>query len=205
MSFEERLLMELKTEVAARGERRRRTTVRRLFAGVAVAGLAAAAAVAVPLLTGAERPAYAVSKNADGTIRVQINEFGDADKLERDLKGMGISADVTYVPPGKRCGSARGRTAGGETATPEEWERSVSAKAVRLGKGGVYIDPAHVAQDQTVVMEFAKNDDQVSDKPRVLWQFVGRVIDGPVAPCVLVDDPTWNDVGGPEGQPPAGS
>ncbi|MFG3439122.1 hypothetical protein ACGF0J_17900 [Nonomuraea sp. NPDC047897] len=205
MSFEERLLMELKTEVATRGERRRRTTVRRLFAGAAVAGLAAAAAVAVPLLTGAERPAYAVSKSADGTVRVQIKEFRDADRLEGDLKRMGITADVSYTPPGKRCQSGRGRVLGGESATPEEWDKSPSAKAVLMRKDGIHIDPAHVAQGQTVVMEFAENDDQVSDKPQVLWQFAGKVIDGPVKPCVLVDDPLWNDVGGPEGQPPAGS
>jgi hypothetical protein len=41
------------------------------------AGLAAAV-IAVPLTTGAESPAYAATKNTDGTITVRTNEFKDA-------------------------------------------------------------------------------------------------------------------------------
>lgn len=205
MSFEERLLMELKAEVAVRGERRRRVTVRRLFAGVAIAGAAAAAAVAVPLLTGAERPAYAVSQNADGTIRVRIHEFRDADKLERDLRARGVTADISYTPPGKRCANDRGRVVGGRVTSAEEWAKSVSGEAARVRDGGVDIDPAHVGAGRTLVLEFTENDDRNPSGPRVLWQFAGRVVEGPVKPCVLVEDPLWNDVGGPEGQPPAGS
>ncbi|MET7461453.1 hypothetical protein [Nonomuraea sp. NPDC005501] len=195
MSFEERLLMELKAEVAARGvEHRRRVTVRRLFAGAAVAGLAAAAAVAVPLLTGTESPAYAVTKNTDGTIGIEIKEFRDADKLEKDLARLGVTADVTYVKPGTWCRRDRGRVVPGD-------------KAAHVRAGGVDIEPRYIAKGQTLLLEFTMNEEQTSGpvKPQVLWQFSGRVIDGPVKPCVVVQDPSWNDIGGPEGRPPAGS
>lgn len=207
MNFEEYLLMELKTEIVARGERRRRAG-RRLFAGAAVAGLAAAAAIAVPLLTGSETRAYAVTRNADGTIRVEVNEFRDADKLERDLEAMGVVAAIDYVKPGKKCQGDRGTIVGdGKWKTPEEWEKSVSFKAAQMRKGGVDINPKYVAKGHTLVMEFTENEDQTSgpEKPRALWQFKTMVITGAVKPCVIVDDPSWYDVGGPEGQPPAGS
>ncbi|MFI7058015.1 hypothetical protein ACIBLB_38670 [Streptosporangium canum] len=201
MSFEEQILMELKAEITARAERRRRTG-RRLFTGAAVAGLAAAAAIAVPLLTGSERSAYAVTKNGDGTINVKLNEFRDADQLEQDLKRMGVTADITYLKPGKTCRGGRGEIVGG--GSPEEWKGSASEKAVRLlPRGGMDIDPRYVGDGQTLVMAFTENADQTSEKPRVLWQFAGYVVNGQVKPCVVADDPTWNDVDGP-GRPPAG-
>ncbi|MEV0197927.1 hypothetical protein [Nonomuraea sp. NPDC050691] len=207
MSFEERLLMELKTEVAARGaEHRRRVTVRRLFAGAAVAGVAAAAAVAVPLLTGTESPAYAVTKNTDGTIRVQIKEFRDADKLEADLARMGVTADVTFLKPGTWCKDGRGKVAGDEVKNPEEWDKSISGRAVRHRRAGVDIDPRYIGKGRTLVLMYTENEDQTSgpEKPRALWQYAGLVIEGPVKPCVVVKNPSWDDVDG-EGQPPPGN
>ncbi|MFD1932870.1 MULTISPECIES: hypothetical protein [Nonomuraea] len=207
MTFEEHLLMELKAEIVARGERRRRNG-RRLVAGAAVAGLAAAAAIALPLLTGSETRAYAVTRNADGTIRVKINEFREADKLEKDLQAMGVDAEVDYVKPGKRCAEGRGEIVGGdEWPTFKDFAKSVSGKAVRPREAGVDIDPRYVAKGTTLVMEFTENEDQTSgpENPRPLWQFKGVVVTGAVKPCVIVDDPAWNDLGGPEARPPAGS
>ncbi|MFJ2030521.1 hypothetical protein [Streptosporangium sp. NPDC087985] len=203
MSFEERILMELKAEITARAERRRRTG-RRLFTGAAVAGLAAAAAIAVPLLTGSEQSAYAVTKNADGTINVKLNEFRDADKLEQDLKRMGVFADITYLKPGKSCKGNRGEIVGG--GSPEEWKDSASDKAARLRLTGLEIDPRYVGKGQTLVMTFSENKDRTSGpkKPGVEWTFSAYVVNGQVKPCVVVDDPIWNDVDGP-GRPSAES
>ncbi|MCK2221336.1 hypothetical protein MF672_047160 [Actinomadura sp. ATCC 31491] len=207
MTFEEQLLMDLKAEISARAQRARRTT-RRLLAGAAVAGVAAVGAIALPLVTGAQPPAYAVSKNPDGTVRVEVNEFRDADKLERDLARAGVTADVTYLRPGTRCRGDRGRIVGGEEpTTPEDWRTSVSYRAARPAGAGVDLSPAYVKPGQTLVMEFTENADQTSGpaKPRVLWQFKALVVEGPVQPCVLEADPGWNDLGGPAGRPPAGS
>ncbi|MEO3889578.1 hypothetical protein [Nonomuraea sp. B5E05] len=186
MNFEEQLLMDLKTEIAARADRRRRLTRTRSVLGVA--GMAAVAAVALPLLTGTGTPAYAVSTNTDGTISVQINEFRDADKLEGDLKEVGVRADVSYVPIGKQCEPGRGAVVGGEPAGIEEFRKSVSYKAARVRTGGVDIDPRYVAQGQTLVMEFAENKEG-SGEPNITARFKAQVIAGPVKPCTLVD---WN-------------
>ncbi|UBU14290.1 S1 domain-containing protein [Nonomuraea gerenzanensis] len=183
MRFEEQLLMDLKTELAARNERSRRVG-RRLFAGAAVAGLAAVAAVAVPLLTGPE-PAYAVSENANGTVTVEIKEFRDAEQLEQDLKEFGVTADVTYLKPYTKCRNDRGALVGGGYDTPEEWRKSVHYKVARPGAKGFDIDPRQVAEGQTVVLEFTENP-----KGPVKSQLKAEVIQGAVAPCVPEQDPT---------------
>lgn len=194
MSYEEQLLMELKAEIAHRGQLRRRLT-RRLYAGGAVAALAAAAAFAVPLLTGTESPAYAVSKRADGTVGVEIREFKDADKLERDLKAAGVRADVTYLPSRKQCEKNRGMS-----TLPAEG-------AIHMREGGLDIDPRLLDEDKTLVLEFAGSEEEVpgAKPPKTWWILTELMIPGEVGPCVVVDRPDWDDDGGPEGQPPAGS
>ncbi|NUW40852.1 hypothetical protein [Nonomuraea rhodomycinica] len=183
MRFEEQLLMDLKAEMTARNERSRRVG-RRLLAGAAVAAVAAVTAVAVPLLTGAE-PAYAVSKNANGTITVELKEFRDADQLEQDLKELGVTADVTYLKPYTKCQNDRGELVGGGYDTPEEWRESVHYKVARPGPKSFLIDPRYVGKGQTVALEFTENP-----KGPVKSQLNATVIQGPVEPCVPVHDPT---------------
>ncbi|NRQ30745.1 hypothetical protein HII36_02685 [Nonomuraea sp. NN258] len=194
MRYEEQLLMELKAEITHRAERRRRLT-RRLYAGGAVAALAAAAAFAVPLLTGTESPAYAVSKKSDGTIGVEIREFKDADRLEQDLREAGVRADVTYMGSGKMCAKNRGEI------------RTLPDDAIRMRQGGLDIDPRLVDENSTLVLEFAGNDraDDTTPAPRTWWVLATLQIAGEVGPCTVIEDPTWDDPGGPEGRPPAGS
>ncbi|MGW3351679.1 hypothetical protein ACWDA3_50995 [Nonomuraea rubra] len=183
MRFEEQLLMDLKAEMTARNERSRRVG-RRLLAGAAVAGLAAVTAVALPLLTGPE-PAYAVSKNANGTITVELREFRDADQLEQDLGKLGVTADVSYLKHQTKCQDDRGTLVGGGYDTPEEWRASVHYKVARPGAKGFVIDPRQVGKGQTVVLEFTEN----SEGP-VKSQLKAEVIEGSVEPCVPEHDPT---------------
>ncbi|GAB2959180.1 hypothetical protein ACFMQL_11445 [Nonomuraea fastidiosa] len=185
MRFEERVLMDLKAEIERRAARRRRN--RRLYASGAVAAVAAAVAVAVPSLTVA--PAYAVSTNADGTVRVEINEFKDADKLERDLMANNVRADITYLPPGKQCKSGRGKTFGGRRAMGPD----ADAVARRVRGGGFDIDPRLLANDQTLVLEFAGHTENIDGlaKDEPLYRLTASIIVGPVAPCVPIDDPTY--------------
>ncbi|MFI6322187.1 hypothetical protein ACIBG8_31950 [Nonomuraea sp. NPDC050556] len=204
MRFEEQILMEMQTEIVARNARGRRRRV--LAMGATVAGLAAVAAIGVPLLTGTESPAYAVSKGADGTVRVLINEFRDADRLERDLAKVGITADVSYLKPGTRCDFDRGELAGGkDSMLQDNYRSSVHAKVMRGRDRGFDINPEYLGKGQTLVLEFSENDDQSTGKPKVLYSFSARVVVGKVKPCKVIADPSWYDVGGPEGQPPAGS
>ncbi|GAA4533080.1 MULTISPECIES: hypothetical protein [Nonomuraea] len=189
MSFEEQLLMDLKAEFTAREDRRRRGG-RRLFLGLAVTGAAAVTALAVPLLTGAQSAAYAVTEKSDGTVGVEIREFEEADRLERDLRAAGVKADVTYLGPGKRCERDRGVS------------KLLPDGAVHMRKGGLDIDPRLIDENHTLVLEFAERG---GEDPGVVWTLATMMIPGEPGPCVVVDDPDWDDLGGPEGQPPAGS
>ncbi|WP_051753659.1 hypothetical protein [Streptosporangium amethystogenes] len=226
MKFKEHVLMELKAEIVARNKARRLLVKRRLLAGAAVAGIAAAAAVAVPFLNGAGTPAYAVTKNTDGTITLKINEFRDPAQVEKDLAALGLTADVSYVKPGTRCAPDRGPTDAGPSFSKEELsskdpevrkrmreaiENSPNGKAFRMGHGEVRINPQYIKPGQTAVMEFTENEDQTSgpEKPRALWQFGGYLVTGPVKPCKIVDDPSWSKMPdprtNPEAYPPPGS
>ncbi|MEV0597389.1 hypothetical protein [Nonomuraea cavernae] len=192
MRFEEQLLMDLKAEIVDRDERRRRVT-RRLFAGSTVALVAMTAAFAVPLLTETAKPAYAVSKKADGTVRVEINEFTDADQLERDLNAAGVRADISYLPPGKECKVGRGKTVSQVVATGPD-----SSAVARMRGDVLDINPRRLGGDQTLVLEFAGNATETAEtkKQQMLWRLTSSVITGQVGPCVAIDDPTWKGVRG---------
>jgi hypothetical protein len=227
MNFEERLLMELKTEIASRGEaKRRRSTPRRLLAAAAVAGIAAAAVITVPFLTGSETPASAVTENADGTVTLKLNEFRNPDQVEADLAKLGVTADISYVKPGTRCHGDRGKSVPTPSFTPQELKskdpkvrkwitetmlNSQTGRAIKSGIGGIQISPKYIKPGQTAVIEIVENDDQTSgpEKPRVVWKFGGLLIDGPVKPCRIIEDPNWDKMPDPkkhpEAYPPVGS
>ncbi|HUR02141.1 MAG TPA: hypothetical protein VM347_06365 [Nonomuraea sp.] len=226
MKFEEHVLMELKAEIVARNKARRQLVRRRLLTGGAVAAIAAAAAVAVPFLNGSETPAYAVTKNSDGTITLKINEFRDPDQVEKDLAAVGVTADVSYVKPGTRCAPDRGDADFGPSFSKEELkskdpkvhkkireaiENSANGKTFKMGSGQVRISPQYIKPGQTAVMEFTENADQTSgpEKPRALWGFSGYLVTGPVKPCKVIDDPSWDKMPdpktNPEAYPPPGS
>ncbi|GIH48719.1 hypothetical protein SAMN05421833_12023 [Microbispora rosea] len=194
MNFEEQILMELKAEYGARVERRRRT--RRLMMVTAAAGLAAVAAIAVPLLTGSESAAYAISKNDDGTIRVELHEFRDADKLEQDLKDLGVNADITYLNSRQICARDRGQNVDSPIGkTPEEWEKTAVRNVARPNGRGMDIDPRHISSGQTLVMEVSEEGDSVT--------LGTRLIVGEVRPCNPMDDPTWEERKAEENRQPA--
>ncbi|MEV6860541.1 hypothetical protein AB0M44_06010 [Streptosporangium subroseum] len=220
MKFKEHVLMELKAEIVARNKARRLLVRRRLLAGAAVAGIAAAAAIAVPFLNGSGTPAYAITKNTDGTITLKINEFRDPAQVEKDLAALGLTADVSYVKPGTRCAPDRGHTNVGPSFSKEEINsrdpevrkriqeainNSPNVKAIKMGGGEVRISPQHIKPGQTAVMEFTENEDQTSgpEKPRALWQFSGYLVTGPVKPCEAVDDPSWSKMPDPRTNPGA--
>ena len=112
--FEQRLLDELRALVIAQppssSERSPRSPrswapsrPRLALVGSVVAAAAVAAAAGLLLLAGGAKPAYAVSRNDDGTVTVEINSLSDAAGLESKLREAGIHAVVVYLPPGKTC------------------------------------------------------------------------------------------------------
>ncbi|GAA1762151.1 hypothetical protein [Streptomonospora arabica] len=114
--FEDRLLAELKKEVALNAAERaaeRRPAARRLVTlprvGMALAGGAAVAAgfVVVPGMTAT--PAYAIEEKPDGSVQVSIRDLTlDRDEqrdLAADLRAAGVAVEIRNPEPGTRCAS----------------------------------------------------------------------------------------------------
>jgi len=77
-------------------------TRRRFMLGAAVT-TAAGAAVAIVGIPGTNHhgtpAAWAVTKNADGTVTVKISDYSDPEGLQRKLRQAGLRADVVTLPP----------------------------------------------------------------------------------------------------------
>ncbi|WP_326595846.1 hypothetical protein [Streptomyces sp. NBC_01803] len=125
-SFEDRLLSELKREVAlAVAEERERAPARRRLltparAGLGLAGAAVAATALVVLPGGTSTPAYAVEQTGDGGIVVHISDWpqGEQEVTEfaQTLRDAGVA--IVYNPPeGYLCRPFPG---GSPSAPPEE-------------------------------------------------------------------------------------
>ncbi|MEU7862328.1 hypothetical protein [Nonomuraea sp. NPDC049141] len=174
-NFEERLLSALKDDIAARkADMVVETPVRRrrvVGLAAAVAGVAAATVVAMNVYGGA--PAFAVTKSADGSVEVRINEFRDSDELAAKLAAAGVAAVVDYLPAGQTCKQPRGEHGAGYGRVEN------GIKVGRDGTGIVFrIDKGQVVGDQTLVL--AVSVDQ-ADKPPIATSL--EVVKGTVAPC----------------------
>lgn len=141
-------------------------------------GLAAAAAVAIPLFVGGGTPAYAIAKNPDGTLNISFNDARNAQGLEADLKAMGHNVEVDYVPYGKQC-SPKPRSQ--SWVQKGEQDLSVFPMTTEHEEPAFQIDPRVIREGQTGVLMFSISDD---DRIGGIW---ARVSNGPVADCTLVD------------------
>ncbi|WP_128381203.1 hypothetical protein [Streptomyces cavernae] len=111
--FEDRLLNELKGEVALRAAEdgpvpstaRRVVTPGRVGIALATCGVAAAAVVAMP--GAGTTPAYAVEKNSDGTVTLKLDDIvlsgPEQQDLVRKLEEAGVNTQVNQVPSKMRC------------------------------------------------------------------------------------------------------
>lgn len=102
----QRLDRTLATATPARPARTRRRVITFAGAGAVVTAVAAAVVVA-PALSPGTGPssfvtaAYAVQRNADGTVTLTIRDFSDPKGLQRTLRADGIMA-IVATPPLKR-------------------------------------------------------------------------------------------------------
>jgi hypothetical protein len=191
-NFEERLLHELRSVAEAQpaaGSRRHgaRPGRRLALAGGLVAVVAAAAVAGALLLSAGTQAAYAVSKNADGTVTVEIDSLTDAAGLQSKLQEAGVNAVVAYLPEGKMCQrpwfTPLGRPVGGTTRSGVEY----------LAGGGVrFTLGADIPADATVVIETQTGPGNETALGIAYAQ-------GDVPPCQVVDAPAGS---GPLGGPP---
>ncbi len=194
-NFEERLLRELRSHVVAppvdRGQRRPLWRTPRLaLAGGLAAVLAAAAAVGLIVLSTGTQAAYAVTKNADGTVTVEIDSLSDAAGLQAKLQAAGVNAVVQYLPAGKTC--------------KQPWFTPAGAGAA----GGMH--GSEVGRTSDGSTRFTISGDLPSSSTLVITTQTGpgneRALGiawahGDVPPCEVVDAPAGS---GPLGGPPAG-
>lgn len=175
--FETELLADLREHVAGRTPapaappppRWRRRAIR---AGVGAAVVGAAAAVVFGYVASRPTPAYAVSVSDDGRIHVSVRSLSDEDGLQQALAEHGVTADITYLPPGMVCEQPRAtlhRVRGGHAFTMES-----RPNGYELTLSPVLADPS-----LTFVLEAGRRGDMV--------MVTTLVAGGPVEPCHAVE------------------
>jgi hypothetical protein len=208
MSFEDRLLHELRSMVvadsAAGGDHRRSRTwgaPRRLaLAGAGAALVAVAAVVAVQQVSGGAAPAYAVNKNDDGTVTVEINSLSDAAGLRQKLRDAGISAVVQYLPPGKACKQPWPTPAPGTPSSPGGGEKPAITSGVEHTPDHTrFTISNNLPADTTLVITTQVGGQSAATGPSAIGITLGH---GEVQPCEVVDAPAGSP---PLGAPPAGA
>jgi hypothetical protein len=191
-TFEDRLLAELRAVVAARpapetaGPAPSRHVPRARL--VLTAGAVAATVAGVFVATGGDTaaPAYAVEKQSDGSVTVEIRSLRDAAGLQEKLRAAGIPAVVDYTPIGKMCREPRGRPATGG--------REQASVGVREDRSATFtITPGEVRSGQTLVI--------TSSVGSSVSSLGSQIVEGPVAPCELVDAPPLPPAGGADTGP----
>jgi hypothetical protein len=194
-NFEERLLVELRSLVSAEpvdgGQRRPLWRGPRLaLAGGLAAVLAGAAVAAVFFFSAGTQAAYAVTKNADGSVTVEIDSLTDAAGLQAKLQAAGVNAVVEYLPAGKMCQQPWFTPAGhraGETQSSSVGPSSDGATRFTIS--------GNLPPDETLVVTTQTGPDN-EQALGLAWA------KGDVPPCQVVDAPAGS---GPLGGPPIGS
>jgi hypothetical protein len=153
--------------------------------------LATATISAVLVLTAGTQAAYAVTKNADGTVTVEIDSLSDADGLQTKLQAAGVNAVVQYLPEGKACQqpwfTPLGHPLGGVSTRGGVNNLSGGAASFTLS--------ANIPADVTVVIS-------TQTGPDTQQAFGVAFAQGEVPPCEIVDAPAGT---GPLGGPPPGA
>ncbi|WP_327089679.1 hypothetical protein OIE66_03390 [Nonomuraea sp. NBC_01738] len=174
-NFEERLFSALKDDLAGRAPTPLRSR-RPLKLSAAVAGIAAAGTIGFLLYGGAATPAFAVERNPDGSVSVEINEFRDPADLEAKLADVGVQAKVDYLPLRQTCQRDRGALAGDDMGPIK---LGVSKKG---GSGLTFtLESGQIQADRTLVLVVSRDGTDLSKVPLGLSL---NVVKGPVADCV---------------------
>ncbi|SDI42868.1 hypothetical protein SAMN05421505_1513 [Sinosporangium album] len=195
-SFEERLIKAVMDEHARRTAEGaavvpgpvRHSRTRRIATRAAVVSGAAATTVALMLIGGGTTSAYAVNKSADGSVRVTINEFRDAAELEAELAGVGIAAEIDYLPVPQTCQPYRGERA--DTGGQMKVGTREDGKGIEfeIGKG-------QIGKGETLVLAISVDPADLTKPPAATAM---QIVRGPVAPCEATALPFPS--GGPAGE-----
>ena len=147
-----------------------------------------AAGAGVFSLSAGTQAAYAVTKNPDGTVTVEIDSLTDAAGLQAKLQAAGVNAVVEYLPAGKMC--------------KQPWFTPAGIGAI----GGTH--GSEVGRTSDGATRFTINGNLPTDSTLVVTTQTGpgnvqalglAWAQGAVPPCQVVDAPVGS---GPLGGPP---
>jgi hypothetical protein len=213
--FEERLLDELRSLVVAqpssgpeRPLRRPGTWIaarsrrRLVLVGSTAALLAVGVGTGVPFLSSGAGPAYAVSRNDDGTVTVEINSLSDAAGLESKLREAGVHAVVQYLPPGKACKQPWFTLASPEHSPGHEPATKGGVEHTSDGHTRFTISKHHPTDETLVIMtQEAAGGSSPSEAASPTSIGVASA-KGEVKQCEIIDAPAGSQ---PFGPPPPGA
>jgi hypothetical protein len=170
--FEDRLLSDLLTEHrpaldAVEVPAPRRAGHRPLWIAASVLGLTGAVTVGAVLIGGGS-PAYAVTKDADGTVSVTLRESSGMDGANDELRELGVPAKVVPVRP--ECPSV-------DTLPVVQPQGKVTGKATTNADGSISFETTGVPDGATVVVT---SEEDAAGK-LTLGMFL---VDGPAPDCV---------------------
>ncbi|GAA4205538.1 hypothetical protein GCM10022252_66250 [Streptosporangium oxazolinicum] len=149
---------------------------RRLVLGLVGAGLLAAGIVVGPSpLQNGVPPSYAVTRDSDGVVYVKVRDFRDAAGLSKQLKELNVPAIVDHAPAGKWCREPRGTSVQDIPAGLYSVPENIPGEASTTG-WQMRIDTKLFKPGQTFVWTIGERSTSTI------------LMDGPVAPCVLVSD-----------------
>jgi hypothetical protein len=170
--FEDRLLDELKMNLPAPTEGRSRVR-RRWPVAVGAVGAAAAVAIGATVVVQLNQPAFAVERDADGSVRVSIFDYRDPDGLRARLASFGVRAVVDFLPFDKTCREPRA------DYVPREQMPLALVTWPQPGSNDSYfrLHPEYIGANQTLVYT-VRVDRHAHDQ-----RFVIRLANGPVAEC----------------------
>ncbi|HEX6445700.1 MAG TPA: hypothetical protein VF053_11470 [Streptosporangiales bacterium] len=138
---------------------RRRTAGRRLVWSAVGATAVAAAVIAAVVVPGfgshGVKPAYAVTKQHDGNVRVDIEALNNVADFKRQMRRAGVPTEVERVPAGMHCKDI-GRGYRGlkiiVRTKHSTLDRSRSHKVV-VKITSFLITPSEIKKGQTLVLE----------------------------------------------------
>lgn len=162
----------IEQQTAAAPVRRRRRSL--VVLGTA---LTAALVVGFPVLLGqGATPANAVIREPDGSIKIYIRDYRRPEVIERQLRSLGVQADVIFLPTGKQCREPRG------TYLPDN-PALLTTDPPADGEDGYWrLHPEQIKPGQTFV--YTMWYEERGDNSMASASY--RVATGPVAPCDVV-------------------
>jgi hypothetical protein len=182
------------TKAPVRTAWHQRRTVRRLALVAAGSVVAATPVLATVVVGSRSTPAYAAERLPNGTIKVTIREFRDAQGLERRLRTLGVRSVITYLPGGMRCTHRPGWY---ERLTDDR--RPVFQLINKLDKHHAPVDykeaivhPDRIPAGHTAYIEVYYNPGGVDGKSRWKGEVFGMqeaLASGPVDRCVSTPTP----------------